>query len=419
MKHSQWTVYRWAITIGIVLGTVCIAAFAFLYKLPTVYKYEKDSLKTEDSKMSAHFTEKAVYNSEDTHPFLKTSFENKFYSLDDNGKIAFYEFDGKTFKKIRESWSLSITLPGVKDGAHVAVSLLTVDGKTEGYGVYSDKESTEFPYAFLKVVENRITDNYDYIAFADYTINDYYKNNKTYDDAFVFSSDTKNAECICSDAGENTEMTFPTDFICERNDGFYFFSRPSDDKESGYKLFMKKTVSGKETLVSEDASLPYLFNKDGKIYFLKNVEKDDSDRRSFELTELGKENKPIHVFTGTPGEYIVSEKNIFNPKAKTIYSVERDKTNTMGSSFTVLAVDSFAVSKDGTRMIMTGTFAGNKDRLLAYDFSEDELRVYNGEGLLLHGNSNVTLIDDYIYLLAPAEKASKVRNYVIQWSDII
>jgi len=88
-----------------------------------VYKYEKDSLKTEDSKMSAHFTEKAVYNYEDTHPFLKTSFENKFYSLDDNGKIAFYEFDGKTFKKVRESGSLSITLPGVKDGAHVAERL--------------------------------------------------------------------------------------------------------------------------------------------------------------------------------------------------------------------------------------------------------------------------------------------------------
>ena len=80
---------------------------------------------------------------------------------------------------------MNITLPGADEKKPVNVSLLTVDGKTEGYGVYSDKESTTYPYAFLKIVENRITDNYDYIVFVDHTIQDFYKNSKTYNDAFV------------------------------------------------------------------------------------------------------------------------------------------------------------------------------------------------------------------------------------------
>lgn len=102
-----------------------------------------------------------------------------------------------------------------------------------------------------------------------------------------------------------------------------------------------------------------------------------------------------------------------------MYSVEKNETNTIGSSFTILSVDTFAMSKDGSRMVMVGTFAGNREKLLAYDFSQDDFKVYNGEGLILSGNSNATFIDDYVYLLAPAETSSKVRNYIIDWASII
>ncbi len=412
--------YKWAITIGIVLGTICIAAFAFLYKLPTVYNYETDSMKTENRKMSAHFAENSTYNSEDTQPFLKTGFENKFYSADENGKISFYEFDGKSFKKVRESKSLNITLPGADKETPVNVSLLTVDGKTEGYGVYSDKESTTYPYAFLKVVGNHITDNYDYILFVDHTIQDFYKNNKTYEDAFVYSSSAKKAENIFPDVDSETSILLPTEFICKRNDGFYFFEKSTDDRAFGYKLYLKKSVNGKETLISDRVALPYIFSKDEKIYFLKTpTTTDGTNHASFELVELGKENKPLYTFTGVPDEYMVNGGYIFNPKAKTVYSFEENESRNLGSAFTILSVDSFALSDDGSKMIMAGTFAGNREKLLAYDFSQDELKVYNGEGLLLTGNTNVTMIDDYVYFLAPAETSSKVRNYVIKWSDLI
>lgn len=412
--------YKWSITIGIVLGTICIAAFAFLYKLPTVYKYENESMKTETHKMSTHFVENSTYNSEDTHPFLKTGFENKFYSADENGKISFYEFDGKSFKKVRESKSLDITLPGADEKKPVNVSLLTVDGKTEGYGVYSDKESTTYPYAFLKIVENRITDNYDYIVFVDHTIQDFYKNSKTYNDAFVYSSSAKKAKHIFPGTDSETSILLPTEFICERNDGFYFFASSSDKTSTDYKLYLKKSVNGKETLISDNIALPYVFTKDEKVCFFKNVLKtDNSEHTSFELVELGNENKPLHVFTGTPTEYIVNGKYILNPNAKTVYSIERNEVQNIGSAFTILSVDTFAISNDGQKMAMAGTFAGNREKLLAYDFSQDELKVYNGEGLLLTGNTNITMIDDCVYFLAPAETSSKVRNYVINWSDLI
>lgn len=412
--------YKWAVTIGIVFGTVCIAAFAFLYKLPMVYKFENESLKSENHKMSSHFVENASYDSEDSAPFLKTGFENRFYSIDENSKISFYESDGKGFKKVKESKSLSITLPDTDGKATVSISFITVDGKTEGYGVYSDKESMTYPYAFLKVIENHITDNFEYIAFADYTIADFYKSKKVYDDAFVVSSDAKKVECLFSRDDYSEEVTLPDEFISERNDGFYFFSRPSNENNTGYKLYLKKTVGGKEKLVGEDISLPVIFDRDGKICILTNTKADDpSERESFKLVELGKENKPIHTFTGNPNEYIVNGKYILNPSAKTVYSVEKNETNTIGSSFTILSVDTFAMNKDGNRMVMVGTFAGNREKLLAYDFSQDDFKVYNGEGLILSGNSNVTFIDDYVYLLAPAETSSKVRNYIIDWASII
>ena len=249
---------------------------------------------------------------------------------------------------------------------------------------------------------------------------DVYKNNKTYNDAFVYSSSAKKAEHIFSGTDSETSILLPTEFICEKNDGFYFFTKSSDKTSTDYKLYLKKSVNGRETLVSDNIALPYIFTKDEKVCFFKNVlETNDSEHATFELVELGNENKPLHVFTGTPTEYIVNGRYILNPNAKTVYSIERNEVQNIGSAFTILSVDTFAISNDGKKMVMAGTFAGNREKLLAYDFSQDELKVYNGEGLLLTGNTNVTMIDDYVYFLAPAETSSKVLNYVIKWSDLI
>ncbi len=416
-RTTRKKVFRWAATIGLIIGTICVAAFAFLYKLPTVYKYESDAINVK-KEMPASLVKNSILSSEAPAPFLRTGMNNVFYSITDSGSAKYYRFDGKNFKEIKSSGSIDITLPLSEKKDSVRINLFKRGSKTEGYGVYSDKDSETYPYAFLRFEENNVTDTYNFIVFVDYTIKDFFNNNKTYETAYALNSETGDIEAIFPEKAVDGEIIIPVEFMASRNDGFYFFEKTEKDNgHPTYKLYKKNSVKGSESLICEDVEFPYVSEKDGSIYLFVNPSEDTAD--GFNLIKLGEEDSPIHKFSGTSEQYIIRDDCLLNKDTKLIYHVYKGELMKVRSSLIISNVQDFCVNNDGNKVIISGVFGGNKNKMMLYDFDYDTVKVYDGDVMFISENSNVTFLGDNAYFLAPAVTSSKVVNFVIPWENII
>ncbi|NLL62886.1 MAG: hypothetical protein GX241_01380 [Ruminococcaceae bacterium] len=417
-RITQQKVYKWSATIGLIIGTLCITLFAFFYKLPTIYKYEIDAEKSDQIK--AVYTEKALLASDDKAPFLMTSFDNIFYSFEDK-EAFFFTFKEKSFEPISIKRILQFSLP-IGDGFEkVSVNMFSKDGILEGYGLYSKKKRDDAPYAFMKVVENKITDNADFIVFVDYTIEDFYNNSKSYDAIFVLNSKTKEIQNVFEN---KKNIIIPIDFIKERMDGFYYFTK----SENNFNLYKKNGINSKEILVAKNLILPHAFSIDGDIYLFTKppIVKDKkgeivvSTEEGFILAKLGGvgEDLVYNRFSGNPGKYIIKDYFVFNPENKSVFDVKNGSNQVINTTVSIFEIQDFTIDPNGERLILAGTFAGNKEKILFYDFITDKIVLVEGKTLFLSNNPNLSFIGDNVYFLSPGQTADYVTNLVIKWSDI-
>lgn len=87
------------ITIAIILATLFIAIFATAYKLPQIYKYEKDLAGRSTADKNTEFLNKSLIDSEEEAPYLATGINGLYYTANFDGEITYYRFNGETFKR--------------------------------------------------------------------------------------------------------------------------------------------------------------------------------------------------------------------------------------------------------------------------------------------------------------------------------
>lgn len=410
---------NWVITIAIVVATLIIVVFATAYKLPQIYKYEKDLAGRSTADKNTEFLNKSIIKDEEEAPYLTTGIDGLYYTANFDGEITFYRFNGETFKKVRSSDSVKVKLPGTK--REVTVYFATYNNETVGFGVFSDKKEKENPYAFLKVILNDITENHDYLAFVDKTVGDYYKNDKVYEGAFAFSKKNSEVEQIF-DLTEG-EAFIPIDLIEGRKDGFYYFKKLADT--DGYGLYLQTTIAGKEVTISENIILPYAFCNDGDLLLLEYADKyredlDLSDGTLFILTQVtGISDDYIKEFKRDPSEYIIKGNYMLNPTEKTLYDVLADTEQAINTDVAFTGVDDFALSDGGAKIALAGTIGTESDKLFFYEFATDRISIVGGEDIFLLGNSNINFLStDYISFVSPGSNSNYVKNIVIDWENL-
>ena len=409
----------WTITIALLIATFFIAIFATAYKLPQIYKYEKDLAGRSTANANEVFLSKSLIEDESNCPYLSTGLSGLYYTVDFEGKINFYRFNGSEFKKVRTTDTTKVKIPNTKK--EVTINFTTYNEDVIGIGVYSGKKDKEFPYAFIKVIPNCVTENHDYIAFVDKTVSDYYKNDKTYEGAFAFSK--KNSEIDQIFDLEDGKAFIPIDLIKNRRDGFYYFSK-NEDKD-GYGLYLQTTIAGKEVTISENIILPYAFCKDGDLLLLEYA---DVYKESLELsgdtlfilsqvtgitTDFKKE------FNRDVSEYIVKGDYILNPTTKTLYDVLGDTEQSITTEISLSGVNVFAVSEGAARIALAGTIGTENDKLFFYEFATNRIEAVDGKNIFLPNNSNITFLgNDCISLLSPGSNSNYVKNIIVPWEDI-
>ena len=419
MERLKKLPLSWTATIALLLATLIIAVFATAYKLPQMLKYEKDLAGRSTADRNTEFLSKSLITAEDEVPYLKTDIDGLYYTANFNGEIDFYRFNGKEFKRVRTSDTIKVKLPETKK--EVNIYFAKFNSETVGIGVYSDKKDKEFPYAFIKVINNDITENYDYIAFVDKSIADYYKHDKVYEGAFAFSKKNSEVEQIF-DFDENSAY-IPVNLITERKDGFYFFKKNTD--KDGYGLYLQTTISGKEVTISENIILPYAFCKDGNLLLLEYADTYRDTLKlagdtSFILSQVtGIKTDFAKEFNRDPSEYIVKGNYIFNPIEKTLYDVLADTEQTINADISLSGIEDFTLSEGAAKIALTGSMGTENDKLFFYEFATDRINLVGGNDIFLPGNSNITFLgEDNIFFLSPGSNSNYVKNIIIPWEDL-
>ncbi len=420
--------FRWPITIGLIIGTICVTAFAFMYKLPTVYKYESDSLGTTTDKPNKAFLSVATQNEKADVPYLKTGFEDTFFTVDSENSVTFYKYNGKKFVKEKTSKSIKVTLSHGDTKALIDIAILEKDGLSEGYGVYTNPESIEFPFAFVKLINNNIIDDqYDYLLYVDYTIDDFYKNSKTFSMLYAFDTEENKLKAVFSDKGATSDLDgvvddsfilIPGDFIGAKADALYYLTDRNHEPGKEFDLYKKTAVSGKEQLVCEGISAPHLFIVDDNVCFFMNNDTDD-ESNDFNLCKM-KDDKPVvlRTYSGSPSQYTVRGNYMLNAAAKTLCNVETGSNEGIRTSISINAVQDFAISADGSKFALSGNFAGNTEKLFFYNLKNNRSNTIDGADLFVSNHANLAFLDDSVYIVMPDTDPDKIANFVISWDAI-
>ncbi|MBQ2091997.1 MAG: hypothetical protein II473_02270 [Clostridia bacterium] len=410
---------KWSITLALLVATLFMAIFATAYKLPQIYKYEKDLAGRNTAKNNEEFLKKSIIEDEDEAPYLETGINNYFYTANFNGDITFYRFNGEQFKKVRSSSSAKVKLPGTKN--EVTVYFIRNNEEVIGIGVYSNKKAKEKPYAFLKVIQNDITENYDYIAFVDYTVEDYYSNNKTFESAFAFSKSNSETEVIF-ELDPKTSF-IPIDLIEERKDGFYFFKKNADT--DGYGLYLQTTVSGKEVTISENIALPYAFVKDGDLLLLEyaDIYREELSLQSttkFILTQVtGITTDYRREFDYEPESYIVKGNYILSPEEKILYDVIGDTVQAVRTEVALEGITDFALSDGAAKIALIGHVGTEADKFVFFEFATNRAATFSGKNIFMPGNENIAFYtENFVGFLSPASNSNYCKNVIIPWEDL-
>ncbi len=420
--------FRWAITIGLIIGTICVTAFAFLYKLPSVGKFEADSAGIHVEQPNGAFLSVATQNEEATVPFLKTGFDHIFFTVNDDNSVTFYEYKNENFSKLKASTSIKVTLPQGKEKALVDIAILEKDGVCEGYGVYTDPESVKLPYIFVKLTSNNISkDKYDYLLYVDYSIDDFYKNEKSYSMLYAFNTEDNELKAVFSNKGvtsgpdglvNDSYTLIPGNFSALSPDAFYYVTDRNYEPGKAFDLYKKAGVNDKEELVCKNLASPYLFVVDKEVcFFMRDAEKEDSNE--FYLCNLTDNTpKKIRTYSGSPEQYTIRDNYIFNAAAKMLYNVENGKTYGIHTNISINTVQDFTVNADGTKFALAGTFAGNSEKLFFYNLGNDRSNTIEGADLFVSNHSNLAFLDDSVYIVMPGTTSDKITNFVISWDAI-
>lgn len=420
--------FRWAITIGLIIGTICVTAFAFLYKLPSVSKFEADSAGIHVEQPNGAFLSVATQNEEATAPFLKTGFEKTFFTIDSENKVIFYEYANEKFSKIETSKEIKVTLTYGKEKALVNIAILEKDGICEGYGVFTNTESVKLPYVFVKLTSNTVTkDTYEYLLYADYTIDDFYKNTKNYSSLYAFSTKDNKLEPIFSNSGAtsgpngliNESFVFiPGDFAGVSADGFYYLTDRNYAPGTAFDLYKKDSVKGAEKIVHKGVAAPYLFLVKDDVCFFTKADGEDA-AGTFKLSKIGEDGiETIHTYSGSPEQYLVRGNYIVNPAAKTVCNIATGKNDGIRTNISINAVQDFTVDDSGTKIALAGTFAGNSEKLLFCNLTNDRCTTIEGADLFISNYSNLAFLDDSVYIVMPGKTSDKISNFVISWDAV-
>ncbi|MBQ6020176.1 MAG: hypothetical protein IJL26_08360 [Clostridia bacterium] len=196
----------YVVTAVLILVAVCLAvAYVLRDRISGLFRRPGDDGTTAPPPVEVDYDAyQAVLKGsvDNAEPIMKTDIDGVYYTMSKKGEVKFYTVDGMTIAQQPESNVFDITVNCTEQKIPAKIHCYTApDGGITGYGLFttesSDAEVYIYDYAFFKLTA--LPDSYSaddsYLVLVDTTKEDFYSNDKVYEENFRFnvkSGETKN-----------------------------------------------------------------------------------------------------------------------------------------------------------------------------------------------------------------------------------
>ncbi len=275
---------------------------------------------------------------ENAVPIMKTDIDGVYYTMSKDGEVKFYTVDGTTIAQQSESDAFDVTVVCTEQKIPAKIHCYTSkDGQITGYGLFttdsSDAEVYIYDYAFFKL--SALPDAYgaedSYLVLVDTTKEDFYSNNKVYEENFRFNTSSGEAKNILStdnrafdDVGAyRGDYTMLTDDAVKRcGENFLFFSSRQ------YHLYSKSHMADiymaggsgnnrdNNRYIEDVVDLWFAFDAEGRVLALQR-KGDGFDLIAYD----GKEATVVRSFSDSYDNYIRSGDYIISKETFTVYGL--------------------------------------------------------------------------------------------------
>ena len=349
------------------LALACVFAILVFSGIIDLNKITAEETPTDpfDGFMSESYADNIKMKDSNNLPYLKTDIENIFYTIDVNGAVKFYKFEDAAFKAVDATGTYSTSVKLSETYISADITYYKSDDKICGFGLYTtDDENayTLYPYAFFCLrnygSEYKGSNSSTCLLLVDTTQEDFYSNNKIYEESFKFKFSDSSVTRSISEASRTVGINGA------KRDDYFAINDTTVNNSYEHQLFfsgryyaesdtkvdiMRTGGRGNNTdniRVVKDA-LCYWLHNDGKnlIY----ISADSNENVIVSKYEWSSGNtETIKTFDGVKrDDILVSGNYMYVISKNVIYNLIEDKDISLSyNKINELVVDSFTVNND-------------------------------------------------------------------------
>ena len=198
-----------------ILAVVCVFAvlvFSGILSGDKFFAGEEESTDGESISASEDYMQYVKANGKNELPYLSTDIENIFFTISTDGDVNFYSFADNNFTPVDATGTYDVSVTMSEQDVSTTVTYYEKDGVISGYGLYTGKTDSFdlYPYAFFRLTN--YGENYDKaystscLLLVDITADDFYSNEKVYEEPFIFKFSDSSCSRMLSEANRTVGM---------------------------------------------------------------------------------------------------------------------------------------------------------------------------------------------------------------------
>ncbi|MBQ7962461.1 MAG: hypothetical protein IJ289_07650 [Clostridia bacterium] len=197
-----------------VFAVVCVfAVLVFSGVLDSViHPGEEQTTDAEGFAGGSDYSADVLASADNSLPYLKTDMEHIFYTMSTTGEVNFFALDENTFFPVEATGTYDVSVTMSERKVSTTVTYYEEDGVISGYGLYtgSTDEFDLYPYAFFRLTNfgSRYEDASEgtCMLLVDTTADDFYSNDKIFEEPFVFDTEDSSASRHLSEANRTVGL---------------------------------------------------------------------------------------------------------------------------------------------------------------------------------------------------------------------
>lgn len=352
-------------------------------------------------------------------PLMQSDFDNIFYCVKPDGKMDFYEFNGKTFSEYAgEVRSVELKPVCTYYKIPITVYYIVQNGKTLGYGLFttenSDAEVNLYAYVFAKLTEApKAYGIKGKLLLLNTEPEDAFLTNKVYTEAFEVNLSGKKCSPVTSQRDRSADRNgrqsqrwsvFTENYLSSVSKKPYMISgRLYNEGTQIYDLYNLKKSLQKPVVKGIYTTFLKETKNNGLVYLKKT---DDG----FKSVCLDAEEKTIAQFKGDAfTDFVFNGEWVFDLKERTFTNLINGK-KTDGRAIGE-GVPNFCVTADGSAF--AAVTQGEKGQLLSIIASDGKIKQYSAENIYKVDFNNMCFISAEKVLATAVASDGKCINYVI------